>query len=65
MRNSPSAVGARVRVAPWSLFRPQSLLSATYLEHVKQRGLSGIIEAQEQQLGVFVEQTQRGQNVVD
>lgn len=37
----------------------------TYLEHVKQRGLSGVIEAQEEQLGVFVEQTQRRQDVVD
>lgn len=44
---------------------PLSFLSATYLQHVQQRGLSGIVEAQEEQLGVLVEQPQGGQHIVD
>ena len=35
------------------------------LEHVEQRRLSGIVETEEQQLGVLVEQAERRQDVVD
>ena len=38
---------------------------AVVLEHVEQRRLAGIVEAQEQQLGVLVEQAERRQDVVD
>lgn len=34
-------------------------------EHVQQRRLAGIVEAKEEQLGVLVEQAQRGENVPD
>jgi len=34
-------------------------------QHVQQRRLSGIVETQEQQLGVLVEQAERRQDVVD
>jgi hypothetical protein len=37
----------------------------TYLQHVKQRRLSGIVETEEEQLGVLVEQAERGEHVVD
>jgi len=50
---------------PLSQVPPLSFLSATYLQHVKQRGLSGIVETQEEQLGVLVEQAQGGQHIVD
>lgn len=61
MRNSPStveqaAVIVRSHPSPLSQTPPLSFLSATYLQHVKQRGLSSIVEAQEEQLGVLVEQ---------
>lgn len=35
------------------------------LQHVEQRRLAGIVEAQEQQLGVLVEQAERREDVVD
>ncbi len=38
---------------------------AVVLEHVEQRRLAGIVEAQEQQLGVLVEQAERRQEVGD
>lgn len=37
----------------------------THLQHVQQRRLSGVVEAEEQQLGVLVEQAERRENVVD
>lgn len=37
----------------------------THLQHVQQRRLSGIVEAEEQQLGVLVEQAERREDVVD
>ena len=35
------------------------------LEHVEEGGLSGVVEAQEEKLGVFVEEPERGQNIPD
>lgn len=40
-------------------------LSVTHLQHVQQRRLSGVVEAEEQQLGVLVEQAERREDVVD
>lgn len=60
-----AAVIVRSYPFPLSQAPPLSFLSATYLQHVKQRGLSGIVEAQEEQLGVLVEQAQGGQHIVD
>lgn len=37
----------------------------THLQHVEQRRLSGIVETEEQQLGVLVEQAERREDVVD
>lgn len=37
----------------------------THLQHVQQCGLSSIVEAEEQQLGVLVEQAERREDVVD
>lgn len=37
----------------------------THLQHVQQRRLSGVVEAEEQQLGVLVEQAKRREDVVD
>lgn len=37
----------------------------THLQHVQQRRLSGIVEAEEQQLGVLVEQAERREDVVN
>lgn len=37
----------------------------THLQHMQQGRLSGIIKTEEEKLGVLVEKTQRGQNVVD
>ena len=46
--------------------RPASLsLSSHYLQHVQKRSLSSVIQTQEEQLGVLVQQTQRGQNIVN
>lgn len=39
--------------------------NSVVLQHVKQRGLSGIVETQEEQLGVLVEQAQGGQHIVE
>lgn len=39
--------------------------SVTHLQHVQQRRLSGIVEAEEQQFSVLVEQTERREDVVD
>ena len=36
-----------------------------YLEHVQQSRLSGIVETQEQNLGMLVKKAQVGQNVVN
>ena len=38
---------------------------STHLQHVKQSGLSGIVETQEKQLRVLVKQSQGGQHIVD
>lgn len=37
----------------------------THLQHVQQRRLSGVVEAEEQQLGMLVEQAERREDVVD
>lgn len=37
----------------------------THLQHVEQRGLAGIIETKEQELGVLVQEAERGQDIVD
>lgn len=38
---------------------------STYLQHVQKGRLPGIIKTQEQELGMLVEQAQRGQDIVD
>lgn len=40
-------------------------MAVTHLQHVQQGRLSGIIETEEQQLGVLVEKAEGGENVVD
>lgn len=68
MRSGLSTVKTAVIVPstiPLSQNPPLTFLLATYLQHVKQRGLSGIVETQEEQLGVLVEQAQGGQHIVD
>ena len=37
----------------------------SYLQHVEESRLSGIIESQEQELGVLIEQSEGGQDVPD
>lgn len=37
----------------------------TYLQHVQEGSLSGIIETEEEKLGVLVEEAKRGEDVVD
>lgn len=37
----------------------------THLEHVQQGRLAGVVEAEEQQLGVLVQQAERREDVVD
>lgn len=37
----------------------------TYLQHVQQRRLARVVEAQEQQLGVLVQEAEGGEDVVD
>ena len=37
----------------------------THLQHVQKSGLASIIEAEEKQLGVFIQQAERGQDVPD
>ena len=43
--------------------QPSALRS--YLQHVQEGSLSGIIESQKQELGVLVEQSEGGQDVPD
>lgn len=40
-------------------------MELAYLQHVQESRLSGIIETEEQELGVLVEQAKGGQNIVD
>ena len=40
-------------------------MELAYLQHVQEGRLSGIIETEEQELGVLVEQAKGGQNIVD
>lgn len=37
----------------------------THLQHVQQRRLARIVETEEQQLGVLVQQAERGEDIVD
>jgi hypothetical protein len=46
-------------------FEIPSSLSPTYLQHVKKRSLASIIQSEEKQLGVLVQQPQRGEHIVD
>jgi hypothetical protein len=39
--------------------------NSVILQHVQQCGLAGIVETKEKKLGMLVEQTQGGQNVVE
>lgn len=38
---------------------------STHLQHMQQSRLSRVVEPEEEELGVFVEQAQRGEDVVD
>jgi hypothetical protein len=38
---------------------------STNLQHMQQRRLAGIVKTKEQKLGVLIEETQRGQDIVD
>ncbi len=46
---------------PW----PTALLGATNLQHMQEGGLSRIIQAEEEKFGMFIEQAESGQNVVN
>lgn len=59
---SPSGFVNSGAAEEWS-WRSDDL--AAYLQHVQQCGLAGIVETKEKKLGMLVEQTQGGQNVVD
>jgi hypothetical protein len=37
----------------------------TNLQHVQQSGFAGVVQSKEQELGVFVEQAQRSEDIVD
>lgn len=39
--------------------------AGTHLQHVQKGRLSGIVEAEEEELGVLVEQAEGGQDIVD
>ncbi len=41
------------------------MCEAAYLQHMQKSGLSGIVESQEQELGVLVKEAQGGQDVPD
>lgn len=60
--------GARLRpclVSRHLRTHPPSHLGQTHLQHVQQGGLACIVEAEEQKLGVLVQEAKRGQNIVD
>lgn len=38
---------------------------STHLQHVQQCGLAGIVQTEEEKLSVLIEETQRGQDIVD
>lgn len=40
-------------------------LEATHLQHVQKRRLAGVVQAEEQQLGVLVQQAEGGEDIVD
>lgn len=40
-------------------------VGSTHLEHVQKRRLAGIVETEEQQLGVLVQQAEGGEDIVD
>lgn len=43
----------------------RNISAASYLQHVQQSRLSGVIESEEQKFGMFVEQAQGCQDIVD
>lgn len=47
------------------MLRWQLVIQCSYLQHVQQGRLSGIVETQEQQLGVLIEESKGGQDVPD
>lgn len=63
--------GGHVAIAVWhvrldsSPARQMYVHRVTHLEHVQQRRLAGVIETEEQQLGVLVQQAQAGEHIPD
>lgn len=69
LENSHSIILSTSRISivshPSHLNDLRNISGASYLQHVQQSRLSGVIESKEQKFGMFVEQAQGCQDVVD